>query len=40
MPNISVMVREGQPSSEATLNGKDFEQDLSAMYTKIRRCLV
>ena len=21
-------------------NGKDFEQDLSAMYTEIRRCLV
>ena len=32
MPNISV--RQGYPSSGATLNGKDFEQGLSAMYTK------
>ena len=36
MPNISV--GQDYPSSGATLNEKDFEQGLSAMYTKIRRC--
>ena len=38
MPNNSV--RQDLPSSGATLNGKDFKQDVSAMYTKISRYLV
>ena len=38
MPNISV--RQDKPSSGATLNGKDFKQDVSAMHTKISRYLV
>ena len=38
IPNISD--RQDWPSSGSTLNGEDFEKGLSAMYTKIRPCLV